>query len=127
MRPVAAAALLGLISVAVKASREFVVDAPPRQGQDFWPRRQRSRRSPGIPLGPDWVVYDAKRPSQQQGQHVEYNFKPEDVDKTRVRFDVTVEPGQPMPGFILERASEHVPLTTRDGCRGEGFARAVGG
>lgn len=54
------------------------------------------------------MVYDAKRPSQQQGQHVEYNFKPEDVDKTRVRFDVTVEPGQPMPGFILERASEHV-------------------
>ena len=49
--------------------------------------------------GPDWVVYDAKGTSQQHGQHVEYNLKPEGVDKTRVRFDVTVEPGRPMPGL----------------------------
>jgi len=58
--------------------------------------------------GPDWVVYDAKGTSQQHGQHVEYNLKPEGVDRTRVRFDVTVEPGRPMPGFIVKRASEHV-------------------
>ncbi len=58
--------------------------------------------------GPDWVVYDAKGTSQQHDQHVEYNLKPEGVDKTRVRFDVTVEPGRPMPAFIVRRASEHV-------------------
>jgi len=58
--------------------------------------------------GPDWVVYDAKGTSQQHGQHVEYNLRPEGVDKTRVRFDVTVEPGRPMPAFIVRRASEHV-------------------
>ena len=32
--------------------------------------------------GPDWVVYDAKGTSQQHGQHVEYNLKPEGVDNS---------------------------------------------
>ncbi len=58
--------------------------------------------------GPDWMVWDAKGTSQQHGQHVEYTLKPEGLDKTRVRFDLTVEPGRPMPGFIVRRASEHV-------------------
>lgn len=58
--------------------------------------------------GPDWVVYDAKGTSQQHGQHVEYNLKPEGVDQTRVRFDITVEPGRPVPAFIVRRASESV-------------------
>ena len=58
--------------------------------------------------GPDWVVYDAKGTSQQHGQHVEYNLKPEGVDKTRVRFDITVEPAGPIPGVIVKRASENV-------------------
>ena len=58
--------------------------------------------------GPDWVVWDAKGTSQQHGQHVEYNLKPEGVDKTRVRFDITVEPAGPIPAFIVKRASENV-------------------
>ena len=58
--------------------------------------------------GPDWVVYDAKGTAQQHGQYVEYNLKPEGVDKTRVRFDLTVEPAGPIPGFIVKRASENV-------------------
>jgi len=58
--------------------------------------------------GPGWMVWDAKGTSQQHGQHVEYTLKAEGVDKTRVRFDLTVEPGRPMPGFIVKRASEHV-------------------
>lgn len=58
--------------------------------------------------GPDWVVYDAKGTSQQHGQHVEYTLKPEGVDQTRVRFDITVEPGRPMPAFVVRRASESV-------------------
>ena len=48
--------------------------------------------------GPDWVVYDARGTSQQHDQHVEYTLRPEGADKTRVRFDLTVEPGRPMPG-----------------------------
>jgi carbon monoxide dehydrogenase subunit G len=129
--------------VAVKASREFVVDAPPEVVMDAlsdvgvvsrWSPLHKQievidRYPDGRPhhvkatikilglvdkeileyhWGPDWVVYDAKGTSQQHGQHVEYNLKPEGVDKTRVRFDVTVEPGRPMPAFIVRRASEHV-------------------
>ncbi len=58
--------------------------------------------------GPDWVVYDAQGTAQQHGQHVEYNLKPEGVDKTRVRFDITVEPAGPIPAFIVRRSSEKV-------------------
>lgn len=58
--------------------------------------------------GPDWVVYDAKRTAQQHGQHIEYNIKPEGVDQTRVRFDITVEPAGPIPGFVVKRATEKV-------------------
>ena len=58
--------------------------------------------------GPDWVVWDAKGTSQQHGQHVEYNLKPEGVDKTRVRFDITVEPAGPIPAFIVKRATDNV-------------------
>ena len=47
-------------------------------------------------------------PSQQHGQHVEYTLKPEGLDKTRVRFDITVEPAGPIPAFIVRRASEKV-------------------
>jgi uncharacterized protein YndB with AHSA1/START domain len=129
--------------VAVKASREFVVDAPPEVVMEAltdvrvlssWSPLHKDievvdRHPDGRPhhvrttikilglvdkelleyhWGPDWVVYDAKGTSQQHGQHVEYNLKPEGADKTRVRFDVTVEPGRPMPQFIVRRASEHV-------------------
>lgn len=58
--------------------------------------------------GPDWVVYDAKGTAQQHGQHVEYNIKPEGLDQTRVRFDITVEPAGPIPGFVVRRAAENV-------------------
>ena len=58
--------------------------------------------------GPDWVVYDAKGTAQQHGQHVEYNLKPEGVDRTRVRFDITVEPAGPIPAFVVKRATEKV-------------------
>lgn len=58
--------------------------------------------------GPDWMVWDASGTPQQRGQHVEYTLKPEGIDKTRVRFDLTVEPGRPMPAFVVKRASEYV-------------------
>ena len=35
-------------------------------------------------------------------------LNPKGVDKTRVRFDITVEPGRPMPAFVVRRASESV-------------------
>jgi carbon monoxide dehydrogenase subunit G len=129
--------------VAVKASREFVVDAPPEvvmealadvsvlsswsplhkriEVIDCYPDGRPHHVKATIKIlgltdkevleyhwGPDWVVYDAKGTSQQHGQHVEYNLKPEGVDKTRVRFDITVEPGRPIPSFVVKRATENV-------------------
>ena len=58
--------------------------------------------------GPDWVVWDAEATFQQRGQHVEYTLQREGVDKTRVRFDITVEPSGPIPDFIVKRASKAV-------------------
>lgn len=58
--------------------------------------------------GPNWVVWDAEETFQQRGQHGEYLVEPEGVDMARVRFDITVEPTGPIPGFIVKRASEMV-------------------
>ena len=54
------------------------------------------------------MVMDADRTRQQRGQHVECNIKQKGVDKTHVRFDITVEPGRPLPGFIVKRATEKI-------------------
>ncbi|EUA50970.1 hypothetical protein I552_1911 [Mycobacterium xenopi 3993] len=42
------------------------------------------------------MVWDAEATFQQHGQHVEYTLKREGMDKTRVRFDITVEPSGPI-------------------------------
>ncbi|MGB6205869.1 SRPBCC family protein [Mycobacterium sp.] len=67
--------------------------------------------------GPNWVVWDADNTFQQRGQHVEYNLQRVGVDKTRVRFDITVEPSGPVPGFVVKRASEIVLDAATKGLR----------
>lgn len=67
--------------------------------------------------GPDWVVWDAKETFQQHGQHIEYTVKPEGVDKSRVRFDVTVEPSGLIPGFVVKRATKAVLESATEGLR----------
>jgi uncharacterized protein YndB with AHSA1/START domain len=67
--------------------------------------------------GPDWVVYDAEATFQQRGQHIEYHVLPEGVDQSRVRFDVTVDPSGPVPGFIVKRAANMVLEATTEGLR----------
>lgn len=67
--------------------------------------------------GPDWVVWDAKETFQQHGQHVEYSVKPEGVDQTRVRFDITVEPSGLIPGFVVKRATKIVLDAATEGLR----------
>jgi hypothetical protein len=67
--------------------------------------------------GPDWVVWDAAETFQQHGQHIEYSVKPEGVDKARVRFDVTVEPSGPIPGFVVKRATKIVLDAATEGLR----------
>jgi uncharacterized protein YndB with AHSA1/START domain len=146
--------------VAVKASREFVVEAPPEVVMEAltdvavlstWSPLHKNieiidRYPDGRPhhvkatirilglvdkemleyhWGPDWVVYDAQGTAQQHGQHVEYNLKPEGIDKTRVRFDLTVEPAGPIPGFVVRRASENVLDAAMKGLRELVASRAV--
>ncbi len=67
--------------------------------------------------GPDWVVYDAKETFRQRGQHIEYRVHPEGVDKSRVHFDVTVEPAGPVPAFIVKRATKMVLDAATEGLR----------
>jgi uncharacterized protein YndB with AHSA1/START domain len=142
------------VVVAVRASREFVIDAPPDLilealadvgALSAWsPVHKRievlDRYADGRPhhvratirilgivdkeileyhWGPDWVVWDAEKTFQQHGQHVEYTLKPEGVDKTRVRFDITVEPSGPIPAFIVKRASEIVLDAATQGLRNQ--------
>jgi hypothetical protein len=67
--------------------------------------------------GPNWVVWDADDTFQQRGQHVEYNLQRVGVDKTRVRFDITVEPSGPVPAFVVKRASKIVLDAATKGLR----------
>ncbi|ORV37803.1 cyclase [Mycobacterium conspicuum] len=67
--------------------------------------------------GPDWVVYDAKETFRQRGQHIEYRVHPEGLDKSRVHFDVTVEPAGPVPAFIVKRATKMVLDAATEGLR----------
>jgi uncharacterized protein YndB with AHSA1/START domain len=66
--------------------------------------------------GPDWVVWDAARTTQQHDQHVEYTLRP-DGDRTRVRFDITLEPSAPLPGFLIRRAKRAVLDAATEGLR----------
>jgi Polyketide cyclase / dehydrase and lipid transport len=57
--------------------------------------------------GPDWVVWDAAETFQQRGQHGEYNLT-RIGDQTRVRFDIIVDLGAPIPEFVIKRAKRIV-------------------
>jgi ribosome-associated toxin RatA of RatAB toxin-antitoxin module len=58
--------------------------------------------------GPRWMVWDAIDTRQQRGQHGEYNLTPEGEDKTRVRFDIIMDLGAPIPEFLRKRAKKIV-------------------
>jgi hypothetical protein len=58
--------------------------------------------------GPRWMVWDAQATFNQRGQHVEYNLTPEGDDRTRVRFDIILDLGAPIPEFLIKRAKNIV-------------------
>jgi hypothetical protein len=58
--------------------------------------------------GHNWMVWDAAETFQQRGQHGEYNLTREGVDKTRVRFDITLDLAAPVPEFLIKRAKKIV-------------------
>ncbi len=67
--------------------------------------------------GPDWVVWDARKTVQQHGQHVEYTLRREGETKTRLRFDITVEPSAPLPEFLVNRARKKILRSATEGLR----------
>ena len=130
-------------NMAVSASREVVVDAPPEAILDVladidsvpsWSLLYKSaevldRHPDGRPhhvkatlkimgvtdkeileyhWGDRWMVWDSSETIYQRGLHGEYNLTPEGEDKTRVRFDIIVDLGAPVPEFLIKRAKKVV-------------------
>ena len=56
-----------------------------------------------------WTLISA---GQLKSQDASYTLTP-DGDKTKVKFDITIDPSVPLPGFVLKRAME----TATDGLR----------
>ncbi|WP_123023532.1 SRPBCC family protein [Mycolicibacterium stellerae] len=129
--------------MAVRASREVVVAAPPEAILDVladieavptWSALHKSaeildRHPDGRPhhvkatlkimgitdkeileyhWGDRWMVWDSSQTFQQRGLHGEYNLTPEGEDTTRVRFDIILELGAPVPHFLVKRAKKMV-------------------
>jgi ribosome-associated toxin RatA of RatAB toxin-antitoxin module len=60
-----------------------------------------------------WTLVSA---GQLKAQDASYTLTP-DGDKTKVKFDITVDLSVPMPGFILKRAMKGGVETATDGLR----------
>ena len=58
--------------------------------------------------GDRWMVWDSSETTAQRGLHGEYNLTPEGEDRTRVRFDIILELGAPVPAFLIKRAKKQV-------------------
>jgi hypothetical protein len=54
---------------------------------------------------------------QQHAQHVEYTLQRETEDRTRVRFEITLEPSAPIPEFLLNRARRKILYAATEGLR----------
>jgi Polyketide cyclase / dehydrase and lipid transport len=138
--------------VAVQASREIIIDAPPEAILDaladigsvpLWSSVHKKAEvidtyPDGRPhhvkvtvkvigivdqevlefhWGPDWMVWDARKTMQQHGQHVEYTLRREGENRTRLRFDITLEPSAPLPEFLVNRARGRVLKAATEGLR----------
>ena len=63
--------------------------------------------------GVSWTLVSA---NQQRSQDARYTLTPEG-GKTRVKFDITIDPTVPLPGFLLKRATKGVMSTATEGLR----------
>ncbi len=63
--------------------------------------------------GVSWTLVGAQ---QQRAQDGRYTLTPQG-SSTHVRFDVTVEPLVPLPGFLVKRAARGLMKTATDGLR----------
>ncbi|MEE6164579.1 MULTISPECIES: SRPBCC family protein [unclassified Mycolicibacterium] len=62
------------------------------------------------------VSWTLIRATQLRKQDASYTLTP-DGDKTRVKFDITIDLAVPLPGFILKRAMKGGTETATDGLR----------
>lgn len=60
-----------------------------------------------------WTLLES---TQLKTQSASYTLTP-DGDKTKVRFEITVDPAVPIPGFVLKRAMKGGLETATDGLR----------
>jgi hypothetical protein len=72
------------------------------------------------------VSWSLVKSSQQRSQHGKYTLT-EEGDKTRVRFELTVEPTVPLPGFVLKRAIKGSINDGTDGLRRRVLSAKKGG
>lgn len=63
--------------------------------------------------GVGWTLVSSK---QQRAQEGRYTLTP-DGDSTRVRFELTVDPVVPLPGFLVKRGAKGLMETATDGLR----------
>jgi len=63
--------------------------------------------------GVGWTLVSSK---QQRGQTGRYTLTP-DGDSTQVRFELTVDPTVPVPGFLIKRGAKGLMETATDGLR----------
>jgi ribosome-associated toxin RatA of RatAB toxin-antitoxin module len=63
--------------------------------------------------GVSWTLVSAKQQRAQQGR---YTLTP-DGDSTRVRFELTVDPLVPLPGFLIKRGAKGLMDTGTQGLR----------
>jgi Polyketide cyclase / dehydrase and lipid transport len=138
--------------VAVQASREIIIDAPPEvildvladissvplwssvhkraEVIDTYPDGRPHHVKVTVKVigivdqevlefhwGPDWMVWDAQKTLQQHAQHVEYTLRREGENRTRLRFDITLEPSAPLPEFLVNRARGRVLKAATEGLR----------
>ena len=63
--------------------------------------------------GVSWTLVSSQ---QQRAQDARYTLTPEG-EKTRVRFELTVDPTVPLPGFLIKRGAKGLMETATDGLR----------
>lgn len=66
--------------------------------------------------GDNTVGWSVVKASQVKSQEAKYTLTPAG-DKTKVRFDLTVDPSVPLPGFIIKRTLKGAMETATDGLR----------
>lgn len=64
-----------------------------------------------------WVLVSSGQLKTQDASYTLTPVKGTDPEKTKVRFDITIDPSMPIPGFVLKRAMKGGVESATDGLR----------